>query len=113
MKDKTLLTKRQNKLIRRLIKAKDRGDITVTDKVIASMFGCAPSKISNIRTDRNLNITGKSEPIKGKREPISEKVAAKISKLALEGKSILEIRHATKVSYSTARRYRQRAIESA
>lgn len=111
-KEYVILTKRQERLARKLLKAKDRGDIVVTDALIAGLFGCSASKISHIRTSHVVK-TPVSIKKKASRKKLPEKVQKKIEKLVREGKSIREIQLGAKVSYATAQRYRQRQLQAA
>ena len=109
-KEYVILTKRQERLARKLVKAKDRGDIVVTDALIAGLFGCSASKISQIRTNRTTKAP--SAKTKTARKKLPEKVQKKIAKMVVEGKSIREIQLGAKVSYATAQRYRQRQLQA-
>lgn len=109
-KEYVILTKRQERLARKLVKAKDRGDIEVTDSIIAGLFGCSASKISQIRTSRPSKKS--STKTTASRKKLPEKVQKKIAKMVVEGKSIREIQLGAKVSYATAQRYRQRQLQA-
>lgn len=108
-KEYVILTKRQERLARKLVKAKDRGDIEVSDAIIAGLFGCSASKISHIRTNHVVKTPLSIKPTRS-RKKLSEKVQQKIEKLVGQGKSIREIQLGAKVSYSTAQRYRARLM---
>jgi hypothetical protein len=109
-KEYVILTKRQERLARKLVKAKDRGDIVVTDALIAGLFGCSASKISQVRTGRITKAPTAKTKVSRKKLP--EKVQKKIEKLVGKGKSIREIQLGAKVSYATAQRYRQRQLQA-
>lgn len=110
-KEYVIMTKKQTRLAQKLLKAKDRGIIDVTDKVIGDLFGVSTSKISHIRHGHNPKTPLSIKP-SGKRKKISTKVMDKIHRLVDEGKTIIEIRDAAKVSYSTAQRYRQAHLKT-
>lgn len=110
-KEYIIMSKKQTRLAEKLLKAKKKGVIDASDAAIAALFGVSQSKISHIRHGHNPKTPLSIKP-SGKRERIPAKIVSKINALADEGKSILEIRDAAKVSYSTAQRYRKAHLDA-
>lgn len=132
-----ILTPEAEKLARRIIKAKAKGHIEVSDAKIAEFMGVSASKISLLRSSGKKVKVKKTKtqkpvavvaaikapvltllkskpesPFKGRTKPISEKQKATLTKMVLAGKGPKEVMEATGVSQTTFHRHKKRILSA-